>query len=67
MAHLAPPNSIPQPLERCGGQAPARHKTALAEALFAGAAKIRPDLTEADVSALFAPRDRRQSRAGGMT
>ena len=37
-------------------------KAALAEALFAGATNSALDLTEADVSALFAPLDRRQNR-----
>jgi len=37
-------------------------KAALAEALFAGGAKTPLDLTEADISALFAPLDRRTDR-----
>jgi SNF2 family DNA or RNA helicase len=37
-------------------------KAALAEALFAGVSKSRLDLTEADISALFAPLDRPQVR-----
>jgi superfamily II DNA or RNA helicase len=37
-------------------------KAALAEALFEGASKSGLDLTEADISALFAPLDRRQGR-----
>jgi SNF2 family DNA or RNA helicase len=37
-------------------------KAAVAAALFAGATKSALDLTEADVSVLFAPLDRRQSR-----
>jgi SNF2 family DNA or RNA helicase len=37
-------------------------KSALAEALFAGSAKTPLDLTEADISALFAPLDRRLER-----
>lgn len=36
-----------------------KKKAALAEALFAGSAKAPLDLTEADISALFAPLDRR--------
>ena len=38
------------------------HKTALAEALFAGSAKTALDLTEADISALFAPLGRKVER-----
>ena len=37
-------------------------KAALAEALFAGGAKTPLDLTEADISALFAPLDRKPER-----
>ena len=37
-------------------------KAALAEALFAGTSKAPLDLTEADISALFAPLDRKQQR-----
>jgi superfamily II DNA or RNA helicase len=37
-------------------------KSALADALFAGSAKTPLDLTEADISALFAPLDRRLER-----
>jgi superfamily II DNA or RNA helicase len=37
-------------------------KAALAEALFAGSAKMPFDLTEADISALFAPLGRRSER-----
>ena len=37
-------------------------KAALAEALFAGSAKTPFDLTEADISALFAPLDRKVER-----
>jgi hypothetical protein len=37
-------------------------KSALAEALFAGGAKTPLNLTEADISALFAPLDRRLER-----
>lgn len=37
-------------------------KAALAEALFEGASKSGLDLTDADISALFAPLDRRQAR-----
>ena len=44
-------------------------KAALAEALFAGGAKTPLDLTEADISALFAPLDRKPERrrhSGGL-
>ena len=37
-------------------------KAALAEALFEGVSKSGLDFTEADISALFAPLDRRASR-----
>ncbi len=40
-------------------------KAALADAPFAGSTKTALDLTEADISALFAPLDRRRSAKRG--
>jgi superfamily II DNA or RNA helicase len=52
---------VEEGIEAAIGQLKAR-KGALAEALFAGSAKTPFDLTESDISALFAPLDRKAER-----